>query len=150
MPPAPRPVMDRLLAKVVIDPAGCWIFTGALDRGGYGCIGRGGKHGGMTKTHRVTFEDRFGPTELPLDHLCRVRACCNPDHLEAVTQRENVLRGEHPRISAGRTNVCPNGHPLDGEVGRRRCRTCHNAWRRTRYQLLREAGLSGREAARSC
>lgn len=140
MPPARKPVMERLLARVLVDSNGCWIRQGALDKNGYGKIGRGGKYGGMTYTHRAAYQDRHGKTDLPLDHLCRVGACCNPDHLEAVTQRENVLRGEHPRIKVARTDVCPKGHAMaglknvkrDGRGGRR-CRTCLNAWRRERY-----------------
>lgn len=148
--------MERLMEKVVVNQDGCWIFTGALDRHGYGKIGRGGKYGGMLKAHRVTFADRYGPTELPLDHLCRVTSCCNPEHLEAVPQRENVLRGDgaYGRLSE-RPHMCRAGaHLLSGPddltKDGKRCRRCLSEWRRTKYQLLREAGYSSREASARC
>jgi hypothetical protein len=77
---------------------GCWIWTAFLHSDGYGrfhtkdanrkTIGR--------LVHRITYEELVGPIPegLELDHLCRNRACCNPEHLEAVTHRVNVQRGE--------------------------------------------------------
>lgn len=91
--PARRPILERLLDRIIEDSNGCWIWQGARDKGGYGKIACGGHYGGMALTHRVTYEAVHGPTDLPLDHLCRVPPCCNPDHLEAVTQGENVRRG---------------------------------------------------------
>jgi hypothetical protein len=91
----PRPVFERVMARVRVDESGCWIFTGALSTSGYGRVGRGARAEGLAQTHRVTYEHLVGPIPegLDIDHLCRVRACCNPAHLEPVTRRENCLRG---------------------------------------------------------
>lgn len=69
-------------------PGGCWLWTGSQDGKGYGKTGRG-------RIHRIVYEELVGPIPdgLQLDHLCRVRNCVNPAHLEPVTGRENVRRG---------------------------------------------------------
>jgi hypothetical protein len=96
------PLSARLWARVVATPNGCWIFTGALNAG-YGRIHAG--HPGSQRllyVHRVAYEQLVGPIPegLDLDHLCRNRACCNPAHLEPVTRRENLLRGESTLAAA--------------------------------------------------
>jgi hypothetical protein len=121
------PPIDRVLRRVVMGPDGCWVFTGATTLG-YGRISRpqGATHSALA--HRITYEYFVGPIPdgLELDHLCRVPLCCNPAHLQAVTSRENLLRGIHPNMVAARTGVCRNGHS-DWHVradGRRECREC--------------------------
>jgi hypothetical protein len=80
---------------------GCWIWRGRIDPNGYGTIGR-------NFAHRVMYERHVGPIPkgLHLDHLCRVRSCVNPKHLEAVSCAENVRRsdivGKHPKLAARR------------------------------------------------
>jgi hypothetical protein len=71
---------------------GCWLWSGLLNRKGYGVIKDKDK---TVYVHRFTFERAKGaiPDGLEIDHLCRVRSCCNPDHLEAVTHLENIRRG---------------------------------------------------------
>jgi hypothetical protein len=87
----------------------CWIWNGTFTRKGYGRKGSGAKYKSM---HQWQWEDKFGavPEGLVLDHLCGVRICCNPDHLEAITNEENIRRGR-----AGRNNPyrdkCKRGHP---------------------------------------
>lgn len=76
----------------VVDDAGCWIWQRSMDRKGYGQIRVEGR---LIYSHRYMYERHVGPIHegLELDHLCRVPACCNPQHLEPVTHAENVRRG---------------------------------------------------------
>ena len=104
-------VVTRFLGRVRISDSGCWIWQGRPKSTGYGVMGVGGRSVGA---HRLSFELFVGPipTGLHLDHLCRVPACVNPVHLQAVTVRENVLRGVGPTaVNAQRTH-CVNGHPF--------------------------------------
>lgn len=86
-------VVDRIRARITVDENGCHIFTGVTQRG-YGRINLGGRGAGHDYTHRLMYEAAKGPIPdgLHIDHLCRNRSCCNPDHLEAVTQAENNRR----------------------------------------------------------
>src|ERR1700735_3761966 len=90
--------MIRLLRSIRIDENGCWLWTLTTDKGGYTRVRVGNK---LVATHRFTYERLIGPIPvgLDLDHLCRVRHCCNPTHVEPVTRRENVLRGLAPTVS---------------------------------------------------
>ena len=148
----------RFWDKVHADPVGgCWLFVAATDPNGYGKF-RWGR--GMRSAHHVTMEaaELPRPRGLVTDHLCRVRCCVNPDHLEYVTQGENVRRGDSPGALSVRTGECSAGHPLSGgnlvvrSDGWRQCRRCHNrtdaSRRRTHYKALREAGASSSEANR--
>lgn len=127
----PKPVIERLMAKVEIDSNGCWIWQGAKT-GGYGVIGMGPRGSGTRNTHRVAYEHHKGPIPegLVLDHLCRNPPCCNPDHLEAVPQQVNVDRGLRRRGST--RSECRRGHAMTAEnvvmeSGHRVCRTCYEA-----------------------
>lgn len=134
--PAPKPVMERLLAKVTVDnESGCRLWTGATNgKGGYGVIYDGTR---MTYTHRVAFEAANGPVEsgLVIDHLCRNRACCNPAHLRAVTQKVNLACGNSPNFIAYREGKCSKGHSLKlrNDGSRRFCNECRNERRRRAY-----------------
>jgi hypothetical protein len=91
-------------------------------------------HGRVVETaHRIAYElhhRRPIPPELTVDHLCRVRHCVNPSHLELVSRGENVLRGEAPSAQHARATVCIARHPFDAAntyrtpKGIRMCRTC--------------------------
>jgi hypothetical protein len=124
--PQSRSLEDRLWSKAEIgeNPLDCWLWVGALNPGnGYGVINVDGK---KRFAHRVAYElsiDAIG-TGLEIDHLCRVRACVNPLHLEAVPASTNVRR--QPRRAV---THCPQGHPYSGDNlyewnGHRKCRTC--------------------------
>lgn len=136
--PRPRPPIERLLARIAVDPdTGCWIWQGYIHpRSGYGFMGIGSKLDGSRRlypTHRVAYEAMVGPIpdRFDVDHLCRVRACCCPDHLEAVTHQENCRRGDCGKNNGhGDKTHCPHGHPYSGpnltitKRGRRTCKAC--------------------------
>lgn len=139
-------VWDRFWAKVSgQDHLDCWLWTGAPDSNGYGRLHVGGV---QYLTHRLAYELMFAPIPdgLQIDHLCRVRLCVNPWHLEPVTSRVNTIRGEAGSAVARRQLAkthCKQGHPFDeantyltGRTGKteRACRTCRTIWGRERRQ----------------
>ena len=108
----------------------CELWTGCLDDKGYG---RQNRKGQSRRVHRARFEARFGPIPAGMepDHLCRNRACMNTAHLELVSHRVNVLRGEAPSSHAARRTECDRGHSFDegttherADHWGRRCRRC--------------------------
>jgi len=109
---------------------GCWFWMGTK-AGGYGRFYNPAQRR-VVPAHRFAYENRIGPIPegLTLDHLCRNRSCVNPKHLEPVTNKENVLRGEGPTAKNKRKTHCTRGHAYDEENtyirpnGRRRCRAC--------------------------
>lgn len=119
------PLSRRILrGKFTVDD-GCWEWTASRFRNGYG-------QGNRTVAHRVVYELLVGPVPegLDLDHLCRNRGCVNPGHLEPVTRRENLRRGETlPAANAIKTH-CNTGHEFSEEntyvdaLGKRHCRAC--------------------------
>lgn len=76
-----------------IPETGCWIWMGSLNRNGYGRYILGGRTRVVHRLIWILLGKPLSDKEV-LDHLCRVRCCCNPHHLEPVTHRENTLRGE--------------------------------------------------------
>jgi len=134
--PKRRPVFERFWEKVAPNlHGGCWQWTGA--------VGAGGKEGGYAQmrdagrtlyAHRLSYETLVGivPDGLHLDHLCRNRRCVNPLHLEPLTCRENLLRGEGASAKNAVKTHCKHGHPLSGKnlrmnAGKRVCRLCASA-----------------------
>lgn len=132
-PGARIPLIERLFSRVLVQPNDCWLWTGALTRKGYGAIGEGGKRGRTLQVHVVAYQLLVGPVPkgLELDHLCRVRNCVKPSHLEPVTHAENLRRRHHSTRKS--LNECPRGHPftMDNTYvrpdGTRRCRACKRA-----------------------
>jgi hypothetical protein len=120
---------DRFWSKVNRTDS-CWLWTSALDNAGYGVFSIGNSK--TERAHRLTWEWANGRRPLDgmhLDHLCRVTACCNPDHLEEVTPRENSVRGEGRAGTYSRTNTCERGHSMKDayvrpDTGARMCREC--------------------------
>jgi hypothetical protein len=130
-----------LMAKIRVEPSGCWIWTGNKIAGGYGTMRVGGKR--REYVHRVSYRLHKGPIPdgYHLDHLCRQRLCVNPEHLEAVLPRVNILRGVGATAQHARKTHCPRGHEYTPEntitpAGRRgrRCRTCSRAYEKARWQ----------------
>lgn len=110
-----KPLRQRFLDKIEIDPVtGCWLWTRYIDRSGYGRFHR---PTGSPLAHRYAYEEFVGPVPegMQLDHLCRVRRCVNPEHLEPVTPRENYARGNSFAAVNARKTHCDNGHELAGE-----------------------------------
>ena len=137
-----RPASQRFWEKVCVGES-CWLWMGAKDLAqGYGYFGDGTK---VVRAHRWAYEQLIGPIPvgLEIDHLCRVTACVNPEHLEAVTRSTNIQRG---RTSALRNQTqCCRGHEfspentrhyMSGGYWKRGCRTCFREydreWKRRR------------------
>lgn len=121
-----------MLKNIAVDPGGCWRWTGHVHTTGYGRTSIGKR---LLYTHRVAYELWHSaiPTGLQIDHLCRNRLCCNPAHLEPVTNIINARRGER----ATKTR-CVHGHEYTATGvyyghGRRRCRACQLARQKRRY-----------------
>ena len=132
-------VRAYLLARIKVSVTGCWEWARYRDPFGYG---RFSIKGYKRLAHRAAFEAFVGPiaSGLTIDHLCRNSCCVNPDHLEAVTQRENVLRGVGPTSRNARKTHCPAGHEYDGtrDLGKRGTeRTCSRCQARQNLRSYR-------------
>ena len=107
----------------------CWNWAAATTRGNYGIFGTGNK---LEIAHRVSYKLHKGeiPEGLVIDHLCSNTLCVNPAHLEAVTQKENVMRGIGIGSKNSKKTHCPQGHEYDEDNtyidprNRRRCIEC--------------------------
>lgn len=120
--------IDRLLGKIDIDSNDCWLWTGGRNRDGYArtSVQVGPGKSRNKRAHRVLYEVVNGPVPdgMVLDHVCRVRHCVNPGHLEVVTPTENTRRGDHVQ------GPCKRGHEFTPEntyvapSGSRHCRAC--------------------------
>lgn len=118
--------VERFFSKVQITNT-CWLWVGATNNGGYGRF----RFGKLEQVHRVSYAWYYGdlPEGLPIDHICRVRLCVNPRHLEAVTTWENVRRQN--LLPKKQKLFCVNNHQFSSENtyirpnGDRDCRACN-------------------------
>lgn len=132
----PIPVKERFLSKIdfTSSPIGCWIWKGCIDH--KGTKNEYGRFWFMEKNvmaHRFSYEF-IGDKEImqghQVDHLCKNQICVNPNHLQAVLQRENSNRSNNPMAINSRRIMCIRGHSFSGENlyitkdGRRKCKTC--------------------------
>lgn len=127
-------------SQCIVDDHGCWLWQGPTNDKGYGVTNYNKIH---TKAHQLTYRLQIGPVPegLELDHTCRVRKCCNPLHMEAITHAENVKRGLLHTVSGNKPKPtsCPKGHPYEGynlyfdPKGGMRCRQCGNEKNLARY-----------------
>lgn len=143
---------ERFLKSVDVAVDGCWLWLGPKDRDGYASQWRIGSRSDGTRTkirpHRFAYQEFVGPIPdgMTIDHLCRVRCCVNPDHLEPVTARENTQRGWRATKL-----YCPYGHPLFGpnlkiaKSGQRVCRECQRA--AVRYNYRKTGGAAQKKHA---
>ena len=145
---------ERFFDKVNKRTDGCWVWTGCLDRKGYGKFKVGPKDGSIRRTvlpHRWLYEHINGEIKdkLPCDHLCRVPSCVNPEHIEPVTVAENTRRGMAGVLRIIPTH-CQRGHALieanvytpPSTKNKRVCRICktfsEKEWRRKNRKPLRD------------
>lgn len=131
----------NFLGKIKRLDNGCWEWQGAKNPKGYGIFGH---HRRTEMAHRYSHKIFKGeiPKGFTIDHLCRNRGCVNPDHLEPVTQRENLLRGNGWSGRNARKALCPRGHVLAGDnlcgwrlkKGFRECLICNKEMQKRHYE----------------
>ena len=124
----------------------CWEWIAGKTGRGYGQFKTGHKN---IPAHKYSYALLVGPVPegKQLDHLCRNRACVCPDHLEIVTNRENVLRGSGVTAQNARKTHCLRNHPFDGDNlrisvrdGSRACKQCERDRRVIRQQQKNNHG----------
>jgi hypothetical protein len=133
----PRPgyenTFERIVPRLRLGPGGCWLWTGCTNPAGYGVARSRSDPAGLSMlVHRRLWTAVINdvPASRHIDHLCRVHACANLDHLEVVTPRENCMRGVSPRARQAKQTHCIHGHLFDEKNtyryanGRRDCLRC--------------------------
>ena len=130
-------IVSRILQKVEKTET-CWVWNGSKNKGknSYGYIWFNRKN---TLVHRIMYQIHKGdiPDGKEIDHLCRNKGCVNPDHLEAVSHRENMLRANVGWKCREKTH-CPKGHEYTPENtrithGSRSCKACESPYNKRRW-----------------
>jgi len=147
---AQYPWPENLLRRLRFCPpttmsTGCIEYTGGGSTARYPRISKAGR---LDAVYRYAYEWLVGniPEGLVIDHLCRNHRCVNPAHLEAVTNRVNILRGIGPTAINAAKEFCLRGHPLSGDNlrvnlrGDRDCRACQRL-RNRRYKAESSGGV---------
>jgi HNH endonuclease len=123
-------VIDKhfIQQRILVDDKGCWRWTKRKNKGGYGVTSLGKRRVGAHIISYIAFKGNYDRT-LELDHLCRVRDCVNPEHLEPVPKIVNILRGSGCFAKNKQATYCKRGHLLSGDnvylrPEGRRCRAC--------------------------
>ena len=132
------PMIEKIASRVRHDEvSGCMVWTGDKTSNGYGRMVVDGKR---KRVHRLMYERVNGeiPDSMVIDHVCRNRLCCNPEHLRVVSNRENILSGEGIAAKNAAKTHCVKGHELSGHnlviktrknrMPERVCRKCKNGW----------------------
>jgi hypothetical protein len=127
-----RPTVEQRFWRKLSLGEGCWEWLAGLTMDGYGQFHP--RRGFPTHAHRYSYDLLVGPIPdgLDVDHLCRNRKCVNPDHLEPVTVKVNILRGTSPTANNARKTHCKHGHEFSVEntywrpTGGRTCITCRD------------------------
>lgn len=122
-------LIDRFNSKI-IKTGNCWEWISLKSTNNYGIFRLNNKN---YSSHRLSYELYKGkiPEGLVIDHLCKNTLCVNPDHLEAVTQKINLYRGNTVTLNHSKKTHCPQGHEYSGKnlylyEGSRYCKTCRD------------------------
>lgn len=143
-PPMTDEQAERFWSRIEVNqPSGCWEWTAGTFTGGYGQFRIGDR---TWQAHRIAYSTLIHPIPegMVTDHLCRNPRCCNPDHLQIVTNTENTNRNYSPPSQNRRKTHCHKGHPFTPDNlqhssrGNRNCRTCRNE-RNLRYKATARA-----------
>lgn len=133
--------LKRYLSKITINNStNCWEWNAGKFNSGYGAFSL---NGFVKYAHRVSYEHYVGniPENFQIDHLCRVRGCVNPEHLEPVTFEENIKRSSLSNVSK---THCINGHIFDDKNtymrsnNKRECKECHRLRENNKYNSKRK------------
>lgn len=137
----PLNTVPRIIDKWVLKSDFCWMWFGSVAANGYSKTVIEGRH---VSAHRAVYSYFKGPIAngMCIDHLCGIKRCVNPEHLESVTPRTNTLRCEHAIATVNSKKIhCIRGHVLSGENlyitpnGRRQCKKCRG-WKTCHKSLV--------------